>query len=171
MVSASDRIFFAVQNALKYFPFGWAASLRAVLYRPFFKSFGEGVVIHDNVTIKYPSEITIGNNTQIGTGSFIAGKGGLNIGADVMIGAGSKIVTTTHNATRTDIPMREQGLSSKPVKIGNDVWFGFNAIVLQGSVIGNGCILAAGAVVSGDFPEKSVIGGVPAKIIKMREGV
>lgn len=55
---------------------------------------------------------------------------------------------------------------TKPVKIGNHVWIGTNVTVLKGTKIGDGCVVAAGSVVSGTFPEKSLIGGVPAKIIR-----
>ena len=164
----SDRVFFVLQGCLKYVPFNWAIALRALLYAPFFRSFGKGVVIHDNVLFKYPSDISVGSNAHFGSGAVIVGKGGLAIGSDVLVGHGSKIVTTKHNFERTDIPIRLQGISSSPVSIGNDVWLGFDVVILDGSNIGDGCVLAAGAVAKGDFAKRSIVAGVPATIIRRR---
>lgn len=67
------------------------------------------------------------------------------------------------------MPIRQQGVYGKGIKIGKNCWIGAKATFLDGTVIGNGCVVAAGAVVKGNFPDNSIIGGVPAKIIKMRE--
>ena len=60
----------------------------------------------------------------------------------------------------------EQGVSTQPVVIGDDVWIGANAVILPGVTIGRHCVVAAGAVVTKDVPDNTVVGGVPAKIIK-----
>ena len=62
--------------------------------------------------------------------------------------------------------IREQGVTSKGIKIGNNVWIGAKATFLDGAIIGNNCVVAAGAVVNGIFPNNVIIGGVPAKILK-----
>lgn len=67
-----------------------------------------------------------------------------------------------------DIPIRKQGVNRKGIKIGSNCWIGAKVTILDGTIIGNGCIVAAGAVVRGQFPDNCVIGGVPAKILKMR---
>lgn len=59
-------------------------------------------------------------------------------------------------------------MSHKGIRIGSNCWLGAKATILDGTVIGNGCVVAAGAVVSGAFPENVIIGGIPAKIIKNR---
>jgi acetyltransferase-like isoleucine patch superfamily enzyme len=64
--------------------------------------------------------------------------------------------------------MNAQGISTRPVTIGDDVWIGHGAVILSGVSIGEGSIIAAGAVVTGDIPAFVMAGGVPAKIIKMR---
>lgn len=165
----SDRIFFIIQGIIRYLPFKFCIRIRSFLYQFFFESFGRNIRIEDNVLIKYPSRISLGNNISIGSGCILVGLGNLKIGNDVMIGYGSKIVTSSHNFQRIDVPMREQGLTLEPVTIGNDVWFGFDAIVLPGSIIGNGCILAAGTVATGIFSDFSIVAGVPGKIIKQRD--
>jgi acetyltransferase-like isoleucine patch superfamily enzyme len=71
-----------------------------------------------------------------------------------------------HNFSDTTKLIREQGVTSKGIKIGNNVWVGAKVSFLDGSTVGNHCVVAAGAVVNGAFPDYSVIGGVPAKILK-----
>lgn len=61
-----------------------------------------------------------------------------------------------------------QGVCRKGIKIGKGCWIGAKATILDGTVLGDGCIVAAGAVVNGNFPPMSILGGVPAKIIKLR---
>lgn len=89
------------------------------------------------------------------------------IGDYVMIGPNTLITTINH-------PMYPSGRRkhlgiAKPVKIGNDVWIGGNAIILPGVTIGNNCVIAAGAVVTKDVPDNSLVGGVPAKLIRTLE--
>lgn len=73
-----------------------------------------------------------------------------------------------HNYKDSDIPIRLQGVNHKGIKIGNGCWIGAKTTILDGTEIGDGCVIAAGAVVSGKFPKNVVIGGIPAKIIKQR---
>ena len=86
-----------------------------------------------------------------------------------MMGPEVIIYTSGHKFDRTDIPMIDQGFTeTEPVVIGNDVWIGRRVIIMLGVNIGDGCILGAGAVVTKDVPAYSVVGGVPARIIKSR---
>jgi acetyltransferase-like isoleucine patch superfamily enzyme len=71
--------------------------------------------------------------------------------------------------SRTDIPIKDQGTTEAGITIGNDVWLGAKVTILDGTVIGDGCIVAAGAVVKGEFPPRSIIAGVPARVVKTRE--
>lgn len=164
------RVFYFFQAVLKYFPFKLGIVLRRVLYSPFLKEMGKGVVIHDNVIIKFPAEISLGNNVNIMQGCVLVGGKGLSIGNDVLIGGGTKIVTSTHHFKNTETPMRLQGLGFSPIVIENDVWFGFNCVVLGGTTIKTGSIIAANAVITdGVVEEFSIMGGVPAKLIKKRK--
>ena len=165
----TDKLFFFIQALLRYFPYQLGLYLRQKIYPYFFNSFGKNVRIYDSVVIKYPSQITLGNDCTINQFCYIVGKGGLTIGNDVMVGAGSKMTTTSHDFERTDIPMRLQGISCKPIAIEEDVWIGFNVVILGGSVIKKGSIVATGCVVNGiEFPIFAVIGGTPAKQLKSR---
>jgi acetyltransferase-like isoleucine patch superfamily enzyme len=164
------KAFFFIQNILLYFPFTLGIYLRRLLYPPFFKKFGKNVTIYNSVLIKYPNEIELEDNVTINHFCYIVGKGGLKIGANSMIGAGSKIVTTNHIAKSVDIPMRDQGISFEPIELGEDVWLGFNVVITSGSRIGKGCIIGANSVVSGkEYKANSVIAGVPSKLIGNRQ--
>jgi acetyltransferase-like isoleucine patch superfamily enzyme len=153
-------------------PFKLGITLRRIIYKPFFKKSGSNLRILDAVVIKYPDEIQLGDNVTINQFCFVVGKGGLTIGNDVMIGSGTKITTSGHNFNNTGTTMLAQGLSFESIEIENDVWLGFNAVVLGGSIIQTGSIVAAGAVVnSGVFDSFSILGGVPAKQIGTRKRI
>jgi len=168
-VRLSDKIFFVIQSLLKYNSFNFAIYLRSLLYKPFFKSFGSGVKIKDGVTFKFPSEIELGCNCSIGEFSYFVGKKGLKIGNNALVAAGTKVITSTHNIENIDIPVAFQGLSFASIEIGNDVWIGFDVKIFGNTIIGNSVIIGAGSLVKNTRIEQySVIAGVPAKLIKMR---
>lgn len=110
----------------------------------------------------------IGNNVGLGThGHYGSGAGFLEIGNDTIFGNYVSIHPENHNYKDKKFPIRLQGVNSKGgVKIGNNCWIGAKVTILDGTVIGDNCIVAAGAVVKGIFPENVMIGGIPAKIIK-----
>ena len=112
--------------------------------------------------------IRVGNNVGLGTNGHYGGAGGVEIGDDTIIGNYVSVHPENHNFYNPDIPIRLQGVNHKGIKIGKGCWIGAKATILDGADIGDGCVVAAGAVVTGKFPPNSVIGGVPAKIIKMR---
>jgi len=112
--------------------------------------------------------ITVGDNCGLGTHSYYGCSGGIEIGNDVIVGNYVSVHSENHNFSNRDIPIRLQGVNRKGIKIGNNCWIGAKATILDGSTIGNGCVIAAGAVVRGRFPANVVIGGVPAKILKDR---
>ena len=87
-----------------------------------------------------------------------------------MMGTDVVVITRNHSFERTDIPMMDQGFEEeRPVVIGNDVWIGDRVIILPGVHVGDGAVLAAGAVVTKDVPEYAIVGGTPAKVIRMRK--
>jgi acetyltransferase-like isoleucine patch superfamily enzyme len=94
--------------------------------------------------------------------------GGLTVGDNVMISQGVSILTTEHDYTQRDQPMRDAPLILKPVNIGNDVWIGAHAVITAGVTIGDGAVVGAGAVVTRDVEPRSVCGGVPAKTLGRR---
>lgn len=126
---------------------------------------GENVNIEKNAS--FTPALQIGDQSGIGISCEINGP--VTIGKYVMMGPEVVVYTSGHNFDRIDIPMQQQGSSEeKPVVIEDDVWIGRRAIIMPGVHIGRGCVIGAGAVVTKDIPDYSVVGGVPARILKRR---
>ena len=109
-----------------------------------------------------------GNNCGLGTNAFYGAAGGIKIGNNVIVGNFVSFHSENHNFSDSEIPIRLQGTSHKGIVIGDNCWIGAKATILDGVHIGNGCVIAAGSVVTKSFPDNVVIGGVPARIIKNR---
>lgn len=112
--------------------------------------------------------LSIGKGSGIGAFSFIGAAGGVTVGENVIMGQYVSFHSENHNFNSLEIPIKLQGVTSKGIVIGDDCWVGSKVTFLDGAHVGHGCVVAAGAVVSGTFPDNSVIGGVPAKILKYR---
>ena len=115
-------------------------------------------------------ELIIGDNVGIAANAFIAMRGKVEIGSNTIFGPNVSIHAENHNFSDIDKPIKLQGATRKGVKIGEDCWVGSKAVILDGVTIGSHSIIAAGAVVTKDVPEYSIVGGVPAKVIKSRKG-
>jgi acetyltransferase-like isoleucine patch superfamily enzyme len=132
-------------------------------YRRF--SLGEQSVVESYSCINNAvGDVVIGDHTRIGIHNTIIGP--VTIGSHVNLAQGITVTALNHNFTDTAKRIDEQGVSTQPVVIGDDVWIGANAVVLPGVSIGSHCVVAAGAVVTKDVPDHSLVAGVPAKIIK-----
>lgn len=114
-------------------------------------------------------EITIGNRVGIGEFASLGGAGGLHIGDDTIVGAYLSTHPENHVFTDPNTPIRLQGVTRQGIRIGSNCWIGAKVTFLDGAVVGDNCVIAAGAVVRGAFPDDVVIGGVPARILKHRE--
>ncbi len=122
-----------------------------------------------NVLLGPPGEgLKMGDNSNIGPYSFIGCSGFIEIGNRVMMGPRVNLLAENHNFGRTDIPIKAQGVTRSCIVIGDDCWLGASCSILAGVTIGQGSIVAAGAVVTRDVPPFSIVGGVPARIIKTR---
>lgn len=112
--------------------------------------------------------LEIGENVGIAANAFIAVRGKIKIGNDTIFGPNVSIHAENHNFSELDKPIRLQGATRKGIEIGNDCWIGSKVTILDGVKIGNHAIVAAGAVVNKNVPDYAIVGGVPAKILKMR---
>ncbi|NTJ44633.1 acyltransferase [Agrobacterium larrymoorei] len=110
--------------------------------------------------------IEMGSNVSVNPYACISGK--VKIGNDVRIASHVSIVGFNHGFDDATVPIYRQPLTSLGIDIGDDVWIGANAVVLDGVKIGNGAIIAAGAVVKSDIPAMAIAGGVPARVLKSR---
>ena len=118
--------------------------------------------------VNIETKVTLGDYSGIGINAKIYGT--CHIGRHVMMGTDCNVITRNHRFDRTDIPMMEQGFEEeRPVVIGDDVWIGDRVVILPGVHVGEGCILAAGAVVTHDIPPYSIAGGVPARVLRSRK--
>ena len=108
----------------------------------------------------------IGQNSSINSFSKISCKGGVFIGDGVRIGSHFSLVASSHKYNIPNKKIHEQGVTSKGVEIGNNVWIGTHVTILDGVKIEDNCIIAAGAVVNKDVLNGSIVGGVPAKFLK-----
>ena len=109
-------------------------------------------------------DVIIGDHTRIGLHNTVIGP--VTIGSHVNLAQGITITALNHNFKDNIQRIDDQGVSTSPVIIGDDIWIGANAVVLPGVSIGNHSVVAAGAVVTKNVPPHSLVAGVPAKIIK-----
>lgn len=114
--------------------------------------------------------VSIGTRTDIGVGCFIGGyKHGIHIGNDCLISPNVSIVGVNYQYEEVERTFREQGLvSNGPIMIGNNVWIGTGAVILDNAHIEDGVIISPNSVVSGHIPRNSIMQGNPAKIIFTR---
>lgn len=117
---------------------------------------------------KIGEAIIIGNNVSLGEYSYIGGASKVTIGNDTIIGQYLSVHPQNHNFTNKNKLIRLQGTTEKGVEIGDNCWLGSKVTFLDGSKVGNGCVVAAGSVVTKSFEDNVIIAGVPAKIIKHR---
>lgn len=124
--------------------------------------------IDENTTVFPPFTTNFGRFTQIGKQVFInhgcsfLDLGGITIEDEVLIGPQVKLVTENHPLD----PATRKGLITKPILIKRNAWIGAGATILPGVTVGENSIVAAGAVVSKEVPDNTVVGGVPARVLK-----
>ena len=109
-------------------------------------------------------DVVIGDHTRIGLHCTVIGP--VTIGNHVNLAQGITVSALNHNFEDTRLRIDEQGVNTSEIIIDDDVWIGANAVITAGVHIGRHSVVAAGAVVTKDVPEYSVVGGVPAKVIR-----
>lgn len=142
-------------------------AIRIYCCRHIFKQCGKVSTIDRRVYFGSGRDVEIGDYSGIGRNSHLPNN--IVIGKYVMMAPEINILPDNHNFSRTDIPMCFQGNSkSEPTTIGDDCWLGLRVIITPGRYIGDGCILAAGSVVTKDVEPYTIVGGNPAKLIRNR---
>ena len=167
------------------------ARMRRATWRALARRFGNGVVIGRGALATHPETFEIGDGVFIGEQAFIQGRfDGTCIiedhawigpqsyfdARDLVIepyvgwGPGAKVLGSQHTGTPTDVPVIQTDLVIKAVRIGAWADIGVNAVVLPGVTVGRGAIVGAGAVVTADVPPFAVVAGVPARLLRWRDG-
>jgi acetyltransferase-like isoleucine patch superfamily enzyme len=123
----------------------------------------KNIFIGDNICLRHECSLHASNSTdkEIAT---------ITIEDDVLFGPYVLITVSSHIYDSVDVPIMEQGLILKDVRIKKGAWLGARCIILPGVTVGEGAIVGAGAVVTRDVPDYAIAVGVPARILKMRPG-
>lgn len=132
-----------------------------------------GREVDESFALFPPFHTDCGKNIQVGRRVFInmgckfQDQGGIVIGDDTLIGHNVVLATLNHEMSPED----RGTMIPAPIHIGSRVWIGANATVLPGVTVGDGAVIAAGAVVTKDVPRNTVVGGIPARVIRtIKEG-
>jgi acetyltransferase-like isoleucine patch superfamily enzyme len=135
----------------------------------------ETIVMHGAVLHVYnfrdmpQSGIKIGRNSLVGEYSVIRGQGGVEIGDRVYTSPFTQIIAVNHVFNDPDRPFVDQGITAEGIIIEDDVWLGAGAVITDGVRVGRGSVVAAGAIVTRDVPPHTVVGGVPARVLRKIE--
>lgn len=156
-------LWLAVNRALFLTAFPWPSGLKASILRWFGASVGRGVVIKPRINVKYPWNLTIGNDTWIGEGVWIDSLAKVSIGSDCCLSQGVMIETGNHDWTRPSFD-----LIVKPVVLEDGCWAAVKSLLLPGSRLASHAILGAGSVLSHDTDPYGIYVGVPAMKVKER---
>jgi acetyltransferase-like isoleucine patch superfamily enzyme len=112
--------------------------------------------------------ISIGAKTVIGQECTISAFQHISIGRECVIADRAMFIDFDHGMVEVERPIRLQGIYKRDVSVGNNVWIGYGACILRGVTIGDNAVVGASAVVTKDVPDNAVVGGVPARLIRMR---
>ena len=137
--------------------------LRKLFLKMLGAKIGKNTLPARRVEVLFPKGLTLANNVAVGWFAELDARGGITVGHDTNISSHVKIITGSHDIDDPDFTA-----DFLPVHIGHHCWIGAGATILQGVKIGEGAVVAAGAVVTKDIPAKTVWGGVPAKYIRDR---
>jgi acetyltransferase-like isoleucine patch superfamily enzyme len=132
--------------------------------------FGRFVWIGDGTKIRcHEGEVIIGQKTVLGQECTISAYKHVRIGEQCVIADRAMFIDFDHGVVEVERTIREQGIYKRDVDVGSNVWIGYGACVLRGVRVGDNAIVGTNAVVTADVPANAVVGGIPAKVIRMRE--
>lgn len=138
---------------------------------------GDGVSLREHVWVQVTSQLDDpGVGLSIGAGSYVAPRavlgagGGITIGRDALIGAGTQLLAENHVISGPETAIAGQGITRRGIRVGDGAWLGNGVIVLDGVTIGEGAVVGAGSIVTRDVPAMAVAVGNPARVIRTRSG-
>ena len=141
---------------------------RAVFYAHSLRRCGADPFLLPGVSMLSPQLIELGDEVHMNRGVVITAQAEVSIGNRVLMGPYVHVNSGNHRFDDRDVPILKQGKDCMPIVIEDDVWVAANVVITAGSRIGRGSIVMAGAVVSGDVEPYSIVGGVPARLIRRR---
>jgi maltose O-acetyltransferase len=143
--------------------------LRGRYYSGLLSAAGEGLRVGQDVRVYRPEMVSVGDSCYLGDGvQLYPWNATITLGNHVLVAAGARMITRKHGFAELDRPMADQGYTNAPIVIEDDVWIGFQSVILPGVTIGQGSIVGAGSVVTRDVAPHSIVGGVPARLIRVR---
>ena len=132
--------------------------------------FGRFVWVGDGTKIRcHEGEVVIGQNTVIGQECTVSAYQHVRIGEQCVIADRAMFIDFDHGAVEVERPIRVQGIYKRDVDVGSNVWIGYGACILRGVRVGDNAVIGTNSVVTRDVPANAVVGGVPARIIRMRD--
>src|SRR5688572_1220829 len=132
--------------------------------------FGRFVWVGDGTKIRcHEGEVVIGPKTVLGQDCTISAYQSVRIGEQCVIADRAMFIDFDHSVADVELPIRQQGIYKRDVEVGSNCWIGYGACILRGVRIGDNAIVGSNSVVTRDVPANAVVGGVPAKVIRMRE--
>jgi acetyltransferase-like isoleucine patch superfamily enzyme len=130
---------------------------------------GRWVHVGDDTRLRaHEGTLRVGDKCVLGRGSTINCYLDVEVGAATIVADWVYVCDFDHRFDDITVPIKDQGIAKTPVRIGPDCWLGTKVTVLRGSVVGEGCVLAAHTVVRGEVPPFSVVGGVPGRVLADR---
>ena len=132
--------------------------------------FGRFVWIGDGTKIRcHEGVVEIGDKTVMGQECTISAYQRVRIGNECVIADRAMFIDFDHGMVEVERPIRLQGIYKRDVEVGNNVWIGYGACILRGVSIGDNSVIGTNSVVTKDVPANAVVGGIPARVIRMRE--
>jgi acetyltransferase-like isoleucine patch superfamily enzyme len=132
--------------------------------------FGRFVWVGDGTKIRvHEGEVEIGAKTVLGQECTISAYKHVRIGEQCVIADRAMFIDFDHGIVEVERPIRVQGIYKRPVDVGSNVWIGYGACILRGVAVGDNAVLGTYSVLTKDIPANAVVGGVPGRILRMRE--
>jgi acetyltransferase-like isoleucine patch superfamily enzyme len=132
--------------------------------------FGRFVWVGDGTKIRcHEGEVVIGPKTVLGQECTISAYQHVRIGEQCVIADRAMFIDFDHGSIEVERPIRQQGIYKRDVDVGSNVWIGYGACILRGVRVGDNAVIGTNSVVTRDVPANAVVGGVPARILRMRE--
>jgi galactoside O-acetyltransferase len=182
------ELYLWIENFISFLPGKIGTFVRMIWYRYRWKT-AENVKVRMQSEFIQPKSMSFGKNVSLGKFAFFTAEGGsieigenfscninchinasvggkITISKNVLVGPNVVIRTANHNFSKPEQLINEQGHNFNDIQIGENVWIGSNCVILSGVKIGEGAVIAAGAVVNKVVDKNTIVGGVPARVIK-----